>query len=149
LRLGRSAGHRAFSLAEPADRGNGVRILIVEDSPLVRKMYGLVFSPREHELNAAEDGRKGLEVLTASSQRYDLILLDLRMPDMDGVEFIRAVRRTLALASIPIVLTTVEPDASELLLQAKALGVAAVVKKPWKPRELRKVVQSVLHGPSV
>jgi CheY-like chemotaxis protein len=91
-----------------------VRILIVEDSPLVRKMYGLVFSPREHELNTAEDGHKGLEALTGSSQRYDLILLDLRMPDMDGVVFIRAVRRTLALASIPIVLTTVEPDTSDL-----------------------------------
>ncbi len=126
-----------------------MRILIVEDSPLVRKMYGLVFSPREHELTTAEDGRKGLEALTASSQRYDLILLDLRMPDMDGVEFIRAVKRTSLFASIPIVLTTVETDTSDLLLQAKAAGVAAVVKKPWKPRQLRKVVQSVLHGPSV
>lgn len=126
-----------------------MRILIVEDSPLVRKMYGLVFSPREHELDTAEDGRKGLETLAASSQQYDLILLDLRMPDMDGVEFIRAVKRASVLASIPIVLTTVEADTSDLLLQAKALGVAAVVKKPWKPQQLRKVVQSVLHGPSV
>lgn len=126
-----------------------MRILIVEDSPLVRKMYGLVFSPREHELTTAEDGRKGLEALTASSQRYDLILLDLRMPDMDGVEFIRAVKRTSLFASIPIVLTTVETDTSDLLLQAKGVGVAAVVKKPWKPQQLRKVVQSVLHGPSV
>ena len=112
-------------------------------------MYGLAFSPREHELNTAEDGRKGLEALAASSQRYDLILLDLGMPDMDGVEFIRAVKRASALAGIPIVLTTVEADTSDLLLQAKALGIAAVVKKPWKPQQLRKVVQSVLHGPSV
>ena len=112
-------------------------------------MYGLVFSPREHQLHTAADGRKGLEALTASSQRYDLILLDLRMPDMDGVEFIRAVKRTAAYAGIPIVLTTVEPDTSDLLQQARVLGVAAVVKKPWKPQELRKVVQSVLHGPSV
>jgi two-component system chemotaxis response regulator CheY len=123
--------------------------LIVEDSPLVRKMYGLVFSPREHELDTAEDGRKGLEALTVTSQRYDLILLDLRMPDMDGVEFIRAVKRTAAFASIPIVLTTVEADTSDLLLQARVLGVAAVVKKPWKPQDLRNVVQSVLHGPRV
>jgi CheY-like chemotaxis protein len=110
-------------LAEPAG-GEWRENLDVEDSPLVRKMYGLVFSPREHQLSAAEDGRKALEALTASSQRYDLI-------------------------SIPIVLTTVEADTSDLLLEAKALGVAAVVKKPWKPQELRRVVQSVLHGPSV
>ena len=119
-------------------------VLIVEDSPLVRKMYGLVFSRREHELTTAEDGRHGLQVLTADSP-FDLILLDLRMPDMDGVEFIRAVRNHRALARIPIVLTTAEPDDSELMRQAKALGVAAIVHKPWKPQELREVVQSVLH----
>jgi two-component system response regulator RpfG len=119
--------------------------LIVEDSPLVRKMYGLVFSKREHELTTAEDGRKALAVLTAEARPFDLILLDLRMPDMDGVEFIRAVRLTGRFRDIPIVLTTVEPDTSELLQEAVARGVAAVVKKPWKPHELRAVVQSVLH----
>lgn len=124
-----------------------MKVLIAEDSPLVRKMYGLAFSRREHELTTAEDGRKALEALTADPGRFDLILLDLRMPDMDGVEFIRAVRRDGRLCDIPIVLTTVEPDTSELLLEARGLGVAAVVKKPWKPQELRAVVHSVLNEP--
>ena len=124
-----------------------MRVLIVEDSPLVRKMYGLVFSKREHELTTAEDGRKAIEVLTAEPGSFDLILLDLRMPDMDGVEFIRAIRRTSRFRDIPVVLTTVEPDTSALLQEAVTLGVAAVVKKPWKPHELRSVVQAVLHEP--
>ena len=76
-----------------AARGLGVKVLIVEDSPLVRRMYGLVFSKREHDLTTAEDGRKALDALAAESRPFDLILLDLRMPDMDGVEFIRALRR--------------------------------------------------------
>ena len=121
-----------------------MKVLIVEDSPLVRKMYGLVFSRREHELTTAEDGRRGLQVLTADS-RFDLILLDLRMPDMDGVEFIREVRRSGRFRDIPIVLATVEPDGSPMLAEAVGQGVAAVVKKPWKPHELRAVVQTVLH----
>jgi CheY-like chemotaxis protein len=124
-----------------------VKVLIVEDSPLVRKMYGLVFPKREHELTTAEDGRRALEVLAAAGGRFDLILLDLRMPDMDGVEFIRAIRQGGQFREIPIVLTTVEPDTSPLLREAVAQGVAAVVKKPWKPHELRAVVQSVLHEP--
>jgi two-component system, chemotaxis family, chemotaxis protein CheY len=121
-----------------------VKVLIVEDSPLVRKMYGLVFSRREHQLTTAEDGRRGLAVLTADAG-FDLILLDLRMPDMDGVEFIREVRRSGRFRDIPIVLTTVEPDGSPMLADAVGQGVAAVVKKPWKPHELRAVVQTVLH----
>ena len=122
-----------------------MRVLIVEDSQLVQKMYGLVFSRREHELTTAEDGGKALAAIAQSSKPYDLILLDLRMPDMDGVEFIRMVRKNRALSRIPIVLTTAEPEGSEMMLQAKALGVAAVAHKPWKPQELRDLVDSVLH----
>jgi two-component system chemotaxis response regulator CheY len=122
-----------------------MRILVVEDSPLVQRMYGLVFSRREHELIAVDNGRKALKALHSSSTTpYDLILLDLRMPDMDGVEFIREVRAAPSLSRIPIVLTTAEPDQSVLMIQARALGVTAVVRKPWKPQELRDLVQLIV-----
>ena len=117
----------------------------MEDSPLVQKMYGLVFSPREHELTRVNNGLQALNVLEGSSDTpYDLILLDLRMPDMDGVEFVREVRTNPALSRIPIVLTTAEPEDSVLLIQARALGVAGVVHKPWKPQELRDLVRVIL-----
>jgi two-component system, chemotaxis family, chemotaxis protein CheY len=122
-----------------------MRILIVEDSALVRRMYGLAFSRREHELVEAENGRTALEALTSAQQPFDVILLDLKMPDMDGVEFIQAARRTALLRDVPIVVTTAEPESSTLLLQARALGVAAIVKKPWKPQELVDIVQTALR----
>lgn len=124
-----------------------MRLLVVEDSPLVRKMYGLAFPKRDHQLTAAENGRMALTAIAESRDPYDLILLDLCMPDMDGVEFIRAVRGNSALAQIPIVLTTAEAEGSELMSQARALGVAAVVRKPWKPQELRDVVRTILRKP--
>jgi CheY-like chemotaxis protein len=65
------------------------------------------------------------------------------MPDMDGATFLRAVRRTALFRDIPIIVTTAEPESSELLQEVRALGIDAVVKKPWKPQELLSLVQSV------
>jgi CheY-like chemotaxis protein len=124
-----------------------MRLLIVEDSALVRRMYGLVFSRRDHEMVEVEDGRTALAALGSSLQPFDIILLDLRMPGMDGVAFIRAVRDTPQFRKIPIIVTTSEPESSELLQQARALSVAGVIKKPWKPQELLALVRSVQGGP--
>jgi CheY-like chemotaxis protein len=67
------------------------------------------------------------------------------MPDMNGAEFIQAVqRRGAPFDTIPIVLTTAEPDASPLLIQARGLGVAGVVRKPWKPQELREAIRQIV-----
>jgi CheY-like chemotaxis protein len=124
-----------------------MRLLIIEDSDLVRRMYRLVFSRREHEMVEAEDGRSALAALGSSPQPFNVILLDLRMPGMDGVAFIRMVREAPAYREIPIILTTSEPDSSPLLQEAMALGVAGVIKKPWKPQELLALVQRTC-GPS-
>src|SRR5205814_8935313 len=121
-----------------------MRLLIVEDSPLVRRMYRLAFYRRHHELVEAENGQEALDVLTASTERFDLILLERRMPGLDGVGFIKAVQRRPTF-KVPIIVTTSEPDSSPLLQEARTLGVAAIMKKPWKPQELAELVQSVLE----
>ena len=120
-----------------------MRILIVEDSPLVQSMYGLAFPRREHELTTANDGREALARLDDPASTFDVVLLDLRMPGMNGVEFLQQVRRDARLAQIPIVLTTMEPEESELLREARRLGVTAVVKKPWHPQQLRTLIDGL------
>jgi CheY-like chemotaxis protein len=67
------------------------------------------------------------------------------MLGMKGVEFLREVRRDARLTQLPIVLTTIEPEESELLGEARRLGVTAVVKKPWHPQQLRDVVEAIVH----
>jgi two-component system chemotaxis response regulator CheY len=123
-----------------------MRLLVVEDSPLLRRMFGLAFPHHSHELHPAENGRIAMEVLAIPGATFDAVLLDLRMPDMNGVEFIRALRQDPRHRGTPVVLTTAESDDSELLHQAHALGVAAVVKKPWSPQALRHIVQDVLDS---
>jgi CheY-like chemotaxis protein len=121
-----------------------VRILVVEDSPLVTKMYGLAFSQRQNELVTAANGRAGLEILDRQVAAFDLILLDLRMPDMNGVEFLRELQRRGC--PTPVILTTGEAEGSPMVADAMALGPAALVSKPWKPLELREVASRIIEG---
>jgi len=125
-----------------------MRLLVVEDSPLLRKMFGLAFPHQSNDLQPAENGRSAMELLMGSSVPFDAILLDLQMPDMNGVEFIRALRTQTPHCKTPVILTTGESDDSELMRQAKELGVAAIVKKPWSPMGLRGVMQQVLDSPT-
>ena len=125
-----------------------MRLLVVEDSPLLRKMFGLAFPHQFNDLRQAENGRQAMDLLAATREPFDAVLLDLRMPDMDGVQFIRALRRQPMHGRTPVIVTTAEADDSELLRDATALGVAAVVKKPWTPQKLRVVVQQVLNTPT-
>lgn len=120
-----------------------MRILIVEDSPLVQRMYGLAFSHKQHQLINAANGRDALAILDSDPEAFDLILLDLRMPDMNGVEFLAAMHIRPA-SPIPVVLTTAEAADSPLVQEARAYGPAAVVHKPWKPLELREVVRQIV-----
>jgi CheY-like chemotaxis protein len=124
-----------------------MRLLVVEDSPLLRKMFGLAFPHQTNELQPAENGRVALELLAVMREPFDVVLLDLRMPDMDGVQFIRKLRDHPVHRATPVIITTAEPDGSPMLAQASALGVAAVVKKPWAPQSLKNVVLRVLDTP--
>src|SRR5215210_2401585 len=112
------------------------RLLIVEDSELIRTITRLAFPEAEYELQEAVNGLEALTALASSAQPFDAILLDLRMPDMNGTDFLRALRQRPRHRDTPVVLATSEADTSELLVEARRLGVAAVVKKPWKPQAL-------------
>ena len=118
-----------------------MRLLIVEDSELIRKMTSLAFPSKEHELQEAENGLKALALLAGTGRPFDAILLDLRMPDMNDVEFLRALRQRALHRDTPVVVATSEREDSPLLLEVRQMGVAAIVKKPWKPHELAEVVR--------
>jgi CheY-like chemotaxis protein len=124
-----------------------MKLLVVEDSPLLRKMFGLAFPHQLNDLKPAENGREALELLDVTAEPFDAVLLDLRMPDMDGVEFLRVFRRQPVHGQTPVIVTTGESEDSELMAQARTLGVAAVVRKPWSPQALRAVVQKVIDSP--
>lgn len=120
-----------------------MRILIVEDSALIQRMYGLALPKRDHELHTAGNGREALTLLSRHGP-FDVVLLDLNMPDMNGVEFVRELYERNSHPRVPVIVTTAEPEGSDLVRDVTALGIAALVRKPWKPHELKAVIDEVL-----
>jgi two-component system chemotaxis response regulator CheY len=109
-----------------------MRLLIVEDSALMRRLTRAAFAAKEYEIEEADNGYGGLAQVSLARQPFDAIVLDLRMPDMNGPEFLRALRQRPLHRETPVVVATSEGDDSELLLEVRRMGVSAVVKKPWR-----------------
>ncbi len=123
-----------------------MRLLIVEDSALIRKLAQLAFPPQAYQIEEAANGLEGLTRLANARQPFDAIILDLQMPDMNGVEFLRALQQRPQHRDTPVVIATSEGETSPLLAEARRLGVAAVVKKPWQPHAMAELFRRPRRG---
>ncbi|MGA7740232.1 MAG: response regulator [Polyangia bacterium] len=112
------------------------KVLVVEDSRLIHKMYEVMLRPTT--LVSAYDGRDGLDKLSQSPD-VDLIILDINMPKMTGLEFLAQVKSTPALAQIPVIIVSTEGKEEDV---ARGLqnGAAAYLRKPFQREDLLKLV---------
>jgi two-component system chemotaxis response regulator CheY len=118
------------------------RVLIVEDSPTMRQL--LVFALRrlkDVEIVEAQDGMDGLR--RVSSDHFDIALIDINMPVMDGLKLIRLMRDEESLRQIPIVVVTTE-GADEDRERALALGANEYLTKPIQANRVLAVVKDLL-----
>jgi two-component system chemotaxis response regulator CheY len=117
-------------------------ILTVDDSPSIRQMIKVVLGPAGHNVLEAGDGAQGLQQV--QSNKVDLVITDLNMPVMNGLEFIKALRAMPTLVGLPIVfLTTESSDATKQ--EAKAAGATGWITKPFKPEQLLGVVSKLVR----
>ena len=120
------------------------RILIVEDSPTMRQL--LVFALKRLkgvEIVEAQDGMDGLRKV--SSDHFDLALIDINMPVMDGLKLIRLIRGEESLRGMPIIVITTE-GANEDRERAIALGANEYLTKPIQANRVLRVAQSLLKA---
>ncbi len=116
------------------------KLLVIEDNDLNRGILSAILE-REYEIMEAEDGQKGLELLTKHYRELSAILLDVYMPLMDGFEFMEKVKGDVMLSSVPIIVTT-GSDKQETEMQCLELGASDFITKPYSP----KVVMARLHS---
>ncbi|MCP3983932.1 MAG: response regulator [bacterium] len=118
------------------------RILIVEDSPTMRQL--LIFALkrlRNTDIIEAQDGMDGLRKVTADD--YDLVLVDINMPVMDGLKLISLIRGEERLEEMPIVVITTE-GANEDRARALALGANEYLTKPIQANKVLQVARGLL-----
>jgi len=121
-----------------------IRVLVVDDQTLVRGGFAMVLG-QEDDIQVVTEAGTGLEAIEqARLHRPDVILMDIRMPDLDGLE---ATSRILTDADWPVrvlILTTFEPD--EYVYQALRAGASGFVLKDIRPEELPAAIRTVAHG---
>jgi len=115
-------------VAEPVISMAG-KILVIDDSMLVRKQVGSTLTAAGYTVVDAADGAEALERLKAHGD-VSLIVCDVNMPRMNGIEFLQHVQ-----SSAPVVMLTTEGQ-PEIVLRAKQLGAKAWILKPFKPDHL-------------
>ena len=104
-----------------------MKILVVDDDPTTRKVLGLYLKAKGHEVVTAENGLDALEKL--GTQIVNLIMSDVNMPYMDGIEFVRNVRANTEWSDIPILMVSTEADQEEQQLAFTA-GANGYLIKP-------------------
>ena len=114
-------------------------VLIVEDDPDAVKLVGLYLRRDGHKVVSARDGLEGLRL--AREARPDLVVLDLMLPKLDGIEVCRALRQE---SDVPVVMVTARVEEEDRLAGLE-LGADDYVTKPFSPRELAARIRAVLR----
>jgi two-component system chemotaxis response regulator CheY len=116
-------------------------IITVDDAATMRKLIGFTLRGAGHDVLEAEDGMRALAVLT--SRDVDLVITDINMPNMGGIDLTRKLRALARHRVTPILVVTTESDIT-IKSQAKAAGATGWIVKPFQPDQLVAVVAKVL-----
>ena len=120
------------------------KVLIVEDEPLVARMYEKALSFNNIEVVTAIGGKKGIEV--AKAEKPDMILLDIMMPEMNGIEALGLIKADPVISNIPVVMLTNLSGINDMGLAKEKGAVGYWVKKDIKPKDLATKIEEIVKN---
>jgi DNA-binding response OmpR family regulator len=121
------------------------KIMVVDDEPDVVRLVEFILQKENFEVVAASDGRTALGLL--EEEKPDLIILDIMMPLMDGMEVLRQIRSHRTTSRVPVIMLTAK-TASVTVDEARQLWVSDYVMKPFDPERLVVKVKKALKLPA-
>ena len=123
----------------------GKIILIVDDSSTMRKIVNRSLRQAGLEFDTvleAGDGQEAMDLL--ANEKPDIILSDINMPNMDGIEFLKNKANDDSIKDIPVVMVTTEGGSQDMVDQSMSLGASGCVKKPFTPDQVNEVLGPLL-----
>ena len=116
------------------------KILVIDDEPIVRTSCIRSLSPEGYEVKSASSGKEALELL--ENEPFNLVLLDLKMPDMDGIEVLKKIKNTWPDTKVVMITgySTVETAVKTL-----KLGAFSYLEKPFTPDTLLEIAREALN----
>jgi CheY-like chemotaxis protein len=118
------------------------RILTVDDSKVMRMMIKNALKDSGFEILEASCGQEGIE--SAAKNQPDLIILDITMPDLNGIEVLEHLRKSSSNSKTPVIMLTAESD-EKTVQRASSLGVSGYIAKPFTIDRVTKAVAQVLN----
>ncbi|BCW91042.1 Transcriptional regulatory protein WalR [Alphaproteobacteria bacterium SO-S41] len=119
------------------------RVLVIDDQPALAEIIGQAFRDDGYETDIAYDGRAGLKML--EQHDHDLVVTDILMPEFDGLEMIRSIRKHKIVPKVVAISGGGKFDSRQLLDVACALGADAGMEKPFLPSKLVNLASTLLR----
>ncbi len=119
-------------------------ILIVDDSESIRELVGNSLEKAGYDVLKGVNGKDGFKVLKESEITISLVITDLFMPEMDGIDLIKEVRKDPTYQFVPILMLTTESQA-EKKLEGKKAGATGWMVKPFEEGKLLRIVKKVIR----
>ncbi len=123
------------------------KVLVVDDSSLIHQMYKLVLLRYKCEIVDAMNGQEALDVITLQ-QDIQLILLDINMPVMNGVQFMEKAAGLGITKRVPVIIISTEGKEDDTIRGLK-LGAKGYLKKPFNPPDLHDMIEKIFPVPNV
>lgn len=125
---------------------NQIKALIVDDSSVMRKIVERSLRQAGIDLSLVIEAGNGADALNLlKDQAVDLILSDINMPVMDGLEFVKQLQQQGLAANVPVVMITTEGSESNVV-QALSCGARGYIRKPFTPEEVRDHILPLVAG---
>jgi signal transduction histidine kinase/ActR/RegA family two-component response regulator len=142
----RRSGDRTAPVAAGEDRLAGRRVLVADDNAINRHIVERLLARLGIETESVEDGRRAVDAVLAAPQSFDLVLMDVEMPELDGLAATRLIRERIPAEALPIVAMTAHAMEQERRLCLEA-GMNDRVTKPIDPKEFAQTLRRWIREP--